>query len=86
MGTFLRAAVLGLALTTATASAAAGVAGYESTAGGLAVELDGGRLQLTVCSERAVRVQFMPEGGAAPAPSLAVAHPCAGFDGYTVRE
>jgi len=86
MGTFLRAAGLGLALTTATAASAAGVAGYETTAGGLAVELDGGRLQLTVCSERAVRVQFTPEGGATPAPSLAVVHACEGFDGYTVRE
>jgi alpha-D-xyloside xylohydrolase len=53
---------------------------------GLVAELGDGRLQLSACSERAVHVLFTPPNGAAPAPSLAVIHPCRGFREFTTRE
>jgi len=81
-----RAAVLLLVFTPATSQAAADVIGYEKTADGFAAGLGGGRLQLAVCSERAVRVLFTPQNGPALAPSLAVVHPCEGFRDFTVRE
>jgi len=46
----------------------------QKAADGLVAELADGRLQLSACSERAVRVLFTPPNGAAPAPSLAVVH------------
>jgi alpha-D-xyloside xylohydrolase len=64
----------------------ADVASYAKTPDGLSAELAGGRLQLAVCSERAVRVLFSPPDAPAPAPSLAVVRPCEGFRGFTLRE
>jgi alpha-D-xyloside xylohydrolase len=66
--------------------AAADVVGYARTADGLVTEVSGGHLQLTPCSERAVRVLFAPKDAPKPAPSLAVVHPCQGFRGFAVRE
>ena len=69
------------------ASASTGVVvAYEKTAEGLSVELPQGRLQLAVCSERAVRVLFVLKDSPPPAPSLAVVHPCQGFRDFSVRE
>jgi alpha-D-xyloside xylohydrolase len=79
-------AVLVLVLAAVASHAAATTPGYEKTADGLAAELPGGRLRLAVCSARAVRVLFSPHDGPAPAPSLAVVHPCGGFREFGVQE
>jgi alpha-D-xyloside xylohydrolase len=59
---------------------------YQKTADGLSADLQGGRVNLAACSERAVRVLFTLRSGPAPAPSLAVVHPCQGFHDFTIRD
>jgi alpha-D-xyloside xylohydrolase len=81
-----RAALFVVALTALASGSVADVVAYRKTADGLVAELGGGRLQLAVCSDRAVRVFFTPQNGPAPAPSLAVVRPCEGFRDFTVRE
>jgi alpha-D-xyloside xylohydrolase len=81
-----RSAVLALLLGPVASHSAAGAVRYDRTPDGLAADLDGGRLQLAACSERAVRVLFTPREGPAPAPSLAVVHPCGGSHGFTIHE
>jgi alpha-D-xyloside xylohydrolase len=66
--------------------AAADAVPYQKTADGLAADVQGGRLQLSVCSDSAVRVLFTLRDGPPPAPSLAVVRPCEGFHGFSVRE
>ncbi len=81
-----RAAVPVVLLTLIASQSAADAARYEKTATGLTADVEGGVLRLVVCSERAVRVLFSTRDATAPAPSLAVVHPCEGFRGFTVRE
>ncbi len=83
----LRRSVLLFLATAAVASrSGAGVTGYRQTAGGIAADVDGGSLTLTLCSERAVRVVFSAKDSPPPATSLAVVHPCEGFAGFRRRE
>jgi alpha-D-xyloside xylohydrolase len=81
-----RVAVFVVVLTVSASFSAAEGGGYERTADGLTAEVGGGRLRLTVCSERAVRVLFTLKDGTAPVPSLAVVHPCGGFREFKLRE
>lgn len=67
------------------ASSEASAIGYERTGDGLVVDVDGGRLRLAVCSDRAVRVLFTRDGSM-PAPSLVVVRPCEGFQDFALRE
>jgi alpha-D-xyloside xylohydrolase len=85
MRAYWRAALIVVALSPA-ASRAADIRGWEKTADGLTADVDGGRLRLSVCSERAVHVLFAPRDAPRPAPSLAVVRPCEGFRGFAVRE
>lgn len=78
--------LLAMAALAIASPAVADVTGYEPTDGGIGANVDGGRLTLTFCSERAVHVVFGAKDSPAPAPSLAVVHPCGGFRGFTLRE
>ena len=61
------------------------VLGFQPTADGLVAKLAHGRLGLTFCSERSVRVSFTP-GDAPVAASLVVTQPCRGTHAFTLRE
>ncbi len=86
MRVLCRAALLVVVLTAVAYHSAADVVPYEKTADGVVAELGDGRLQLAVCSERAVRVLFTPKDALPLAPSVAVVRPCEGFRGFRIRE
>ncbi len=64
------------ALAGAPAGAAEAVVKVDRAPNGVILDLASGRLQLAVCSERAVRVTFTPPGAAPLRPSLVVVKPC----------
>ncbi len=68
------------------AGAAEAVVKVDRAPNGVILDLASGRLQLAVCSERAVRVTFMPPAAAPLRPSLVVVKPCEGFTAFTLAE
>jgi alpha-D-xyloside xylohydrolase len=61
------------------------VLNHEPRSDGLLVSLAHGRLRLTVCSDRSVRVLFTTSDRPV-SPSLAIVHPCHGYQKFTTFE